>query len=390
MRISLLLGTLIFITMLGSLSRGEEVRAWTGSTGVVIQARINGIKDGMVVLEREDGRTFEVAPDKLSEADRDYARKWWSERERERESMPPSAEDPDFADWPTSVAAENIEVREVESEGSESGLFLYESEHFRFTSDVQLGVSLVKEFGRLFEGTYAAVNGVPLGLIAQQREKLFDVRLYELESDFLAALGGGMTGAAGVYDPNTDTVMVPLASLGVKKVGSRYSIEDKQGNETLIHEIAHQLTTHWSQSVRRAWWSEGCAEYFASMGYRNGRFTLTGHGKRSREYMKNLKGVWEDEFLMTDPKRLLAMTQGEWNASIDVANYASAHVLFYFFVHLDGEPNGEAMYRYLQAIKDGVEEEKALEEHLLKGRDLDQLREELAKGWRKHDLDLKF
>jgi len=185
-------------------------------------------------------------------------------------------------------------------------------------------------------------------------------------------------------------VMVPLASLGVKKVGSRYSIEDKQGNETLIHEIAHQLTTHWSQSVRRAWWSEGCAEYFASMGYRNGRFTLTGHGKRSREYMKNLKGVWEDEFLMTDPKRLLAMTQGEWNASIDVANYASAHVLFYFFVHLDGEPNGEAMYRYLQAIKDGVEEEKALEEHLLKGRDLDQLREELAKGWRKHDLDLKF
>lgn len=58
-------------------SSGEEIlRDWTNSEGKTITASLVGVEDGRATLRLENGRTYEVPLDTLSDADRTYAGEW--------------------------------------------------------------------------------------------------------------------------------------------------------------------------------------------------------------------------------------------------------------------------------------------------------------------------
>lgn len=68
-------------------------------------------------------------------------------------------------------------------------------------------------------------------------------------------------------------MLVPLKSLGVKKVGKDYTVDpgDKDYH-VLSHEITHQVMEH---AVKQAsWYIEGSAEYVANTEYTGGRFKI--------------------------------------------------------------------------------------------------------------------
>lgn len=388
--------------------RAENVqpRTWVDDQGRKVEAALVGKTVDSVVLELGDGRKIPFPIVRLSRPDRDYIATWISpvdastlavgedrkpqENELSNGDLPDPEDLPKPDDWPTSISAgTNIEV--IEAEESTEGAWIFDTEHFRFHCNAKLGKNVLSEFARLFEAVYAALDQSPLPLLNSKVDDLRVVRLFETVDQYMAA--GGLPGSAGVFLGQSKEVLVPLDSLGVKRVGSRFSIESRDENQTLIHEIVHQLTWHWPLGQ---WWIEGVAEFFAGADYSPGRLKFAGHGNSLREYLKERKGVWEEEYVARSPAKMFTITNAEWNAEVagngsdGVRNYASAAIIFYFFCRMDGEGDGAPMLAHLRAVKAGMDPAESINVYLLRGRSHDELAEEIARAWRRHKLDLTF
>lgn len=296
------------------------------------------------------------------------------------------------AEWPTSVAVDlDFEVTVVK-EDSENKVFLYRTPHFEFKSDSKLRASLVRGFSRIFEATYTAIHALPLPFQAVPPEDGFSTELFESESDYF--LAGGPAGSAGVFISRRGfgKILIPLENLGVKKVGKGYSFDNKATNSTLKHELTHQICGAAGFRLP-TWCSEGLAEFIAGAKYRNGRYNFNGIGGQLREHLKKRKGVWKSKHVAESVKRMMNISQREWNAGLtgggSTNNYATAAMIVAYFNIWD-EGDGIHIRNYLIDLKNGVEELAARNEHLLRGRSYEELEDDIAKGWRKEGLKLEF
>lgn len=106
--------------------------------------------------------------------------------------------------------------------------YIYASPHYEFICDGKLNTSVVKRFSLLFEATNQVCRELPLGMIKPLREERHKIHLFETREASTAK--GGPPDSAGVCISRggEDDILIPLTSLGVKKVGSNYSIEDMQ------------------------------------------------------------------------------------------------------------------------------------------------------------------
>lgn len=106
--------------------------------------------------------------------------------------------------------------------------YIYASPHYEFICDGKLNTSVVKRFSLLFEATNQVCRELPLGMIKPLREERHKIHLFETREASTAK--GGSPDSAGVCISRggEDDILIPLTSLGVKKVGSNYSIEDMQ------------------------------------------------------------------------------------------------------------------------------------------------------------------
>ena len=57
--------------------------------------------------------------------------------------------------------------------------------------------------------------------------------------DYIAA--GGPENSGGVYMSGDKTFRIPFESLGIKRLGESYTRDVDFSNDTLVHEITHQL-----------------------------------------------------------------------------------------------------------------------------------------------------
>ena len=139
---------------------------------------------------------------------------------------------------------------------------------------------MVKKFATLFEATREYCRMLPIATLkahvpgAQFRNKIL---LFESKASYVR--NGGPPSSAGVFisrgRQGNGIVMVPLESLGLKKVGSGYMYDYKGENKVLPHELVHQLTDReYYRSGARGWFSEGLAEYVAVTPYRSGKFMV--------------------------------------------------------------------------------------------------------------------
>ena len=268
-------------------------RVWTSKEGVTFEAElVEATPENATLVSPKLDEPLVVPINELAISDQVFVRAWLAEQVREEalvSQMHPyqrrqyelqkatrDIEDNFEAPWPGIVSApDDLEITELSSDPS-SREYVYHSPHFEFVCDVPLKKNLVKRFAVLFEASREYCRQLP---ISSKKAQVAGTRhrnrilLFEKKESYVAA--GGPPSSAGVYIPSKDIVMVPLTSLGVKKVGSSYSIDYKRENTTLAHELAHQLTDHYYfRSGAGGWFSEGLAEYIAVTPYRSGSFNV--------------------------------------------------------------------------------------------------------------------
>ncbi len=402
-RLLLLLLPLLATTLTFPVVGEEESRTWTNHEGKTITAALVSLSGDQVSLRLENGNVVPVPATTLSKVDQDYLRQWVDSKKAMADAkgtddpeILPYSGPPPATEWPRTFSAEGDADPIVVKEDAEAKEFIYETEHYEFVCDSKFSTNLVKEFSRIFEATYELNCHLPLDLKPrpERLRKKFLARIFTSREDYMS--NGGMAGSAGVYSSGKKALMLPLESLGVKMVGSRVSIDySAQDYRTLIHEITHQMMTHWLGPLP-TWYTEGSAEYVELAEYSRGKFSFLRHDDNLQGHLARWGG---GEFPMVPVERLMTISPREWSeavASDDTNyNYPSALILTYFFYHLDGDGDGTHMIAFLRGIekleRPSDEDVNALiKEHLLRTRDYATLGDEVAKAMRKLGIKIAF
>lgn len=298
------------------------------------------------------------------------------------------------AKWPDRVRFDGDPRIEVIKEDATERSFIYVSDHYRYASDVRLSMSVVKGFAVMFEATHAYCRELPLALDGGDLTdgKLL-IRLYEHEEGYHRA--GGPPGSAGVFIPRRKCVMVPLTSLGVRKVGSGYMFDRDKCNTTLTHELTHQLTPEWYfQPGALGWFSEGLAEYVACTPYRAGVFQIRGNRRDVVKYVTDYgnKGrggmALGDEVVLPPLEKFWSMPYSDFTAG-GSRTYGGGLLLTYYFAHMDGKEDAARLKDFLKKLREEKDGNDALMP-LLDGRTVAELQEQISKEWKKRGIGIVF
>ena len=388
-------------------------RTWTSKEGVTFQGRlVEATVETATLASPELSRPLVVPIGELATPDQIFVRAWHAEQVREKEAvarMHPYqrrqyelskatrkiAENFEDA-WPGIVSAPGpLEVSDLsEAEGGKR--FVYHSPHYEFVCDVELKRSLVKRLAVLFEASREYCRQLP---ISSKKAHVAGIKhrnrilLFETKEGYMKA--GGPPGSAGVYIGGKDIIMVPMTSLGVKKVGSSYSIDYDRENKTLPHELTHQLTDHYYfRSGARGWFSEGLAEYVGVTPYRSGSFNVKKALTAIRDYAtgfgRNGKGgrALGDEISAPDLKSYMLQSYGAFVGNGNF-NYGMGLLITTYFFHFDRGGDRVAIAAFLKALREGKEGEEALEA-LRQGRSWDDMEDQISAGWRGRGIRIRF
>lgn len=238
-------------------------RVWTATDGRNLRANLLGLDGDQGRFALENGKRVTIPLDRLIEDDRRFIREWAAVSEYFN-----------LAYTPSRSVTQRIEAGIFDGTFAKEGR-VHETRHFRFECDDILSQEVVKDFSRLFEATYLAVQSHPLALaLAKAEGDKYPVRLFSRDADYHAA--GGSPQAAGVYLIQERVMLVPLSSLGLVLGSKGWRKSRDFDPRTLIHETTHALTHQWL-AYAPMWFVEGFAEYIASIPYKDGVFDLSRH-----------------------------------------------------------------------------------------------------------------
>ncbi len=375
----------------------ESYRTWTSADGKKIEATLLGVENGIVKIKLRTGAVFPVPLDRLSAEDQVFAN---SAAQPAAPGKTDSKGHPSAGkDWPRGVALDEPPEPVIVTEDKAKKEFIYRSQHYEFRCDSKLGTNVVKEFCRIFEATWKLNCVIPLDLKPEPEDgqEYFVAKLYTSKEDYFT--NGGLKGSAGVYSSRDKALSVPLSSLGVKMVGSRVSLEktNEDDNDTLVHEITHQMMNHWLGRLR-TWFIEGSAVCVEMIEYQHGRFSLNGLNRRIPNYLKR-HGSDGKNFTMLDPEELVTLDGATWAAALGNSqrqasqNYASAALLTFYFYHLDDKGDSAHIIDYLrdlEQIKSRRDDKELFQKHLIRERSFEEIRTDIKKKFRKDGINIDF
>lgn len=190
-------------------------------------------------------------------------------------------------------------------------------------------------------------------------------------------------------------MLVPLDSLGVRKVGSGYAFDRDKANKTLPHELTHQLTPNaYFQKGAMGWFTEGIAEYIAATPYRSGIYNVQSNLRPIIEYVTaygrgNTGGRALGKDIVLPPLKTFMLMDYAAFLSNPQVNYGTSLFLTTYFFQMDGNGDAARMKNFLTALRDGQSGEQALEK-LLDGRSYEKVEEEFSKAWSRRGIDFSF
>jgi len=369
-----------------------EVRNWTNSAGKTITAEIVETEGDKVILKMK-GQNFPVPIASLSKPDQDYIAEW--KKQAPTDTAPASQVEPIWdAPWPKTISADVSQEIEIIKEDESTNEYIYASEHYEFICDVKLNTSVVRRFSLLFEATNQFCRELPLGMVKPFREERHKIHLFETRAAYQSA--GGPPSSAGVYISRggEGDILVPLTSLGVKKVGSNYSVDYDEENTTLSHEITHQLTdAQYYAAGSRGWFTEGLAEYVANSGYRSGKFNVNDLRKLKAHvtaYGEDNQGgrALGEEINSPDLKDFFTQSYSSFVGNAQL-NYGLGALIVYYFFHMEGEKEATTIKEFLKGLKAGKKGDEIFEP-LLAGRSWDDLEADITKNWRSRGVRINF
>lgn len=336
-----------------SVGLGSDLRTWTSIDGRTLEATLVDVDESTVRLRLKNGKVAEVLLDRLSPEDRAHI-----EGKRKRVQG-------------ITVKSFPEETRAPEVIKIEGGPRAFLTPNFRIETDQGVSKGFVGEAARVFEGTLAAIRGLPLGLEPKPPEGMDRYQaLFVSREAFDRAVASRMapsteprlpgmrqprTKVAGVYSPGEREVVVPFSSLGVIQEGSGYALRRTTDTSSLIHEITHQVMHDWL-AIAPAWFCEGMAEYLSAVRSEGGRFDFKSVELGLKESLIENFGVSPGEPIpVIHPADLLQMSSEAWRGEMD--DYRSALLLIYFFMHLD-QPNqpGASLAGFLHLLGEGEAE----------------------------------
>lgn len=364
----------------------SSLRTWTDIHGRKIEAVFTSQEGEEVLLTLGNGSEMKIPLSSLAEGDRKWIAKNAAAEEASDYDGPPAA-----SDWPRTVTLSEPPKARLVREDREKGEFVYETAHYEFICDSELGVNVVRDFSRVFEAAWLVNCLLPLDLkpIPEPGREKFQARLFTNAEDYRKS--GGLPGSAGVYSGEARAMMLPIDSLGVRLFGSRVTIDPAAGDyHTLIHEITHQMMNRWLGRMP-IWLTEGSAEYVAIAKFDNGRFSFVQQDRQLKEYLSRASS---GAFPMVPVEDLMTIDAGTWSASLENEGfwryYLSALILTYYFYHQDGDGSGTAIKDYMRALEKSETGIDAVKTHLLRDRDYAQLQSDLQKAMRRLGIALTF
>jgi hypothetical protein len=386
----------------------EAPRKWTNTAGQSFEGTFVSASADKITIRRADGKVFEVERAKLSADDLAYADKASKGAAAGPAGAAPQVFDdylarmlagytggnPNFdAPWPKDAGiTEEPKIQTIDERPDEK-IFIYESDHFRFQSNVVLRPSLIAKVAAMFEASYQTHLAIPLNNRRTRSPKAAKLRafLYETKEQYFAA--GGPTGSAGVYMGRDDKFMVPLEKLGVQKVGSGYMFDYKGDFSTVYHEITHLL---WADIGPMAgiWMTEGFAEYIACAPYSNGRFSFIKQPSYALEYAtgygkKDGGGrALGDEFSMPRLEEILNWSQAKFYEDGN-RNYGFGLLLVYYFILMDGDGTGANFKACIKACQEGKKPSEALAV-LMAGRSYEELEKAISAAFKRKGIRISF
>ena len=282
---------------------------------------------------------------------------------------------------------------------------IYRSRHFEFQTPVKLGQNAMREICRTFESTHELVQQLPWGIqpLPEAGMPFFKAQLFQTRAEYIAS--GAPTWSAGIYLRKEHAFRIPFDQVGLIGHGNEWFLRGSINNEVISHEVTHQIM-HEYLDYLPVWFAEGTADYVASIPYNSGRFNLAAafdglRHQRAKEggvtkerrgsftYTKtsrrpNWVGVPEllkfttsiekanpiESVEIVPPKpeppttvpttgiRFVSETlvtrtnpyQPEIDTNAISDRYYSAHVLVFYFMHLDGDGTGLRVKKFFDAI----------------------------------------
>lgn len=393
--------SLSFLVLIGAVA---ESRSWTSSAGSEIQAELISHEGESVLLKTNEGREISLKLSQLSSQDQDYLASLKSQSEKDPKETVPNKrgsekkELPDWENWNTPwpklvKTSQDFDIEEVPGDGEfETHEYVYQSPHFIFYSDAQLTKSLVKKFAWYFESSHNYLSQLPLSMARTQEEERHKIVLYEHESEYYR--NGGPAGSAGVYMGRIDTILVPFKSVGMKKMGSRYTVDRETSNKTLSHEIVHSFTDwpYYAEGAR-GWFTEGLAEYVALTPYRSGNFMASKAQGDIEQYVTNFSDFGRGRNLGTEIhvgslKEFMLMPYERFTSNANHC-YGVGALLVTYFCDIERDTELQNIQNFLKALKDSKKKDEALAV-LLNGRTFKELENSIQKAWRGKGVTLDF
>jgi hypothetical protein len=402
MKANFIFACLIALTMVGpTWGEPQVVRLWTDVNGRTLEGELELVTTEQVKVKLKQGGTVVLPLSSLSQADKDFVAQNKGLADKPANAPTPQTSTkplavvnlPAGSKWPDRVLLKELPEITVVSEDDAKSEYVYQSPHYEFRSPKRLGGAVVKEFARLFEVTYQANCALPLDFkpTPEKGRERFLCMIYETYADYLKA--GGVSGSGGVYLAGKGFIAVPLQSLGVKFFGKKLVLERGEDNDTLIHEITHQMMNRWLGRFP-TWYVEGSAEFVRMAKYERGNMFFTNPDKLFQEFLM-ARGSDGKSYTMVNLQKLMTMDGKTWAAALVAKggagkNYASAGALTYYFYLCDDKGDGQHMIDFVAAVGRGESHIKAMTQHLLRDRTYAQLQEDVEKGLRRKGMKITW
>lgn len=365
-----------------------DARIWTNTLGRAFDAefvRLDG--NGGAIFVLPNGRQFSMPVTELSPGDQ--IRISGGGQTSQNEVVAASFGSP----WPREVRLDGPVGCKIISEDPAAGRYIYESPGYRFTSDSRVTDDALRNFAVMFEATRKYSRSLPISLGgAAQRSGRLNILLFGTRQAYARA--GGPPNSAGVF--SRGVVLVPMESLGLKDVGTGFSLDVRRHNMVLVHELAHQLTPSvYFAPGARGWFSEGLAEYIAITPYTWGYFRPDLHGNVVKAYAtaQGTDGTGGraigSEIVAPKLRSFLLMPYGTFSGPNANFNYAMGLLLTHYFFHMEGEGKAARITKFLQGLHAGQQGEAALKP-LLGGSTYEKLEGEIAAAWARMGVKIRF
>ncbi|NWK55532.1 hypothetical protein HW115_07910 [Verrucomicrobiaceae bacterium N1E253] len=369
---------------------------FTLNNGKSFQGSLHKIQNKKVEVKLPDGRHGTVPLSAFSNQSQSNI-KLWARQQGGNLDYASWIKCPDSAfskAWPRTVYGPNTPSVQILQQESKPGHYAFASDHYRFVCDEKLDTQTVQKLATLFETTYLYNMQLPLNIPGQYKSKghKFPIYLFGQYENYLRA--GGPPGSAGAYLLRSQSIIVPLATVGVYKSGKKWKYLKSKQSSVLSHEITHQLM---EGILLAPWFIEGSAEYIANTRYTHAAFHVYGSKRHIFDCVISKKVSKSHTSRKLGPRVSMPPLKTFMNQSYQQfasgrqvnRNYGMALLLTYYFYHGDGSPQAHNIKNYVKAIQRGKSEKEA-QKALLNGRSYESVQKSFASYCAANGLTVEF